>query len=208
MRQILQKLWLVCLFFTANCVFAATQEGTNYTVLPESLAESALVNQDKNVIEVVEFFSYGCPACYSVSDDLSKWESTMPSKVVFRRIPVVFHAGWEPVAKAFYTAEILGVLDKLDGDLFSAIHKERKNLNTKDKIREIFVKNGIDSQKFDSTYDSFAVSRELIEGKTLMRHFKIISIPTVIVNNRYLTSLEMAHSGENLVEVINHLIKQ
>ena len=39
-------------------------------------------------IEVLEFFSYGCPHCSDFHPTVSKWSAALPSDVVFKRVPI------------------------------------------------------------------------------------------------------------------------
>ncbi len=62
-------------------------------------------------IEVVEFFSYGCPHCNDFHPLISKWASKLPADVSFRRVPVSFgRAQWANIGKLYYAAEAIGEL--------------------------------------------------------------------------------------------------
>jgi hypothetical protein len=39
-------------------------------------------------IEVVEFFSWGCPHCYEFYPMLARWTARLPKDVSFKRVPV------------------------------------------------------------------------------------------------------------------------
>lgn len=41
-------------------------------------------------IEVMEFFSYGCPHCADLHPLLKAWAKQLPADVVLRRVPVSF----------------------------------------------------------------------------------------------------------------------
>ena len=64
---------------------AALQEGKQYI----RLKNPQPVETGKK-IEVIEFFSYGCPHCGDLEPVLQGWLKTMPADVEFRRIPVMF----------------------------------------------------------------------------------------------------------------------
>ena len=64
-------------------------------------------------IEVLEFFSYGCPHCAELEPHLDAWLAKAPADVAFRRIPVMFQQRWVPLAKIYYTLDALGVESKL-----------------------------------------------------------------------------------------------
>ncbi len=73
-------------------------------------------------IEVIEFFSYGCPHCGEFEPVLDGWLKTIPSDVQFRRVPVMFQDRWVPLAKIYYTLEALGEEARLSPEVFTAIH--------------------------------------------------------------------------------------
>src|SRR5512143_2816634 len=74
-------------------------------------------------IEVLEFFSYGCPHCGDFEPMLQAWLKTAPADVQFRRVPVMFQDRWVPLGKEYYTLEALGEDARLSPLLFTAIHK-------------------------------------------------------------------------------------
>jgi hypothetical protein len=86
-------------------------------------------NPDK--IEVIEFFWYGCPHCYDFEPVLENWVKSLPKNVEFIRQPAVFSDLWGKHAKAYFTAEALGVVDKIHADFFDAIQNKNKNLKQK-----------------------------------------------------------------------------
>src|SRR3977135_4542127 len=51
-------------------------------------------------IEVIEFFSYGCPHCNDLEPFLQQWVKTLPPDVQFRRVPVMFQDRWKARAQA------------------------------------------------------------------------------------------------------------
>ena len=101
-RQSLAVFLLLLSFGLINSwsVRADIVEGRDYTVVanpqPTESAEK---------IEVLEFFWYGCPHCYSLHPHLKAWLKNMPSDVSFRYVPAILRANWVSGAKLFYTVE-------------------------------------------------------------------------------------------------------
>jgi thiol:disulfide interchange protein DsbA len=56
-------------------------------------------------IEVIEFFSYGCPHCADLEPHLQAWLKRLPPDVQVRRVPVAFQPSWENLARVYYTLE-------------------------------------------------------------------------------------------------------
>ena len=163
-------------------------------------------NQDK--IEVIEFFWYGCPHCYTFEPVLNKWLKTKPDNVEFIRQPAVFSKLWGKHAKAYFVAEALGVEEKVHADLFNAIQNLKLKLTTEDQLAEFFVAHGVDETEFRNTYNSFLVDAKLRQAKAMAARYGITGVPAIIVNGKYKTNGPLAKSQENMIDVMNRLIQQ
>jgi thiol:disulfide interchange protein DsbA len=161
--------------------FAQTA-GKDYTLIAP-----AQPGDDPAKIEVLEFFSYGCPHCSDFYPLVSAWAAKLPSDVVFKRVPVTFgRAAWANIAKLFYTLETTGDLAKLDVDVFKAIHGERINMFDEKTLTEWVVKKGIDPKKFADTFNSFGVQSKVKRGDQLAQAYKIQGVPAIAVGGKYL----------------------
>ena len=157
-------------------------------------------------IEVIEFFWYGCPHCYSLEPAVVSWASKAPKDVVFKRVPAVPSEAWADAAKMFYTLEAMGKLDEYHQKVFDAIHKSNVNLNNK-KIRdEWLAQNGVDPAKFAEMEKSFSVATKVNRAKQLTYAYKVDSVPRVTVNGRYFTSAEKAGGTERIFPIVDQLI--
>jgi len=159
-------------------------------------------------IEVLEFFWYGCPHCYSFEPYLNAWKKSLPSNVEFIRVPAIFRADWEIQARAYYALSNMGVIEDVHEKIFSAIHKDKQRLDKKERIVDFLVKNGIDRKKFLEEYDSFAVDGMVRKAKKKIKAYQIQGVPSVAVNGKYVTSGSMAGSYDNMINIINYLIKK
>ncbi|MEO6068224.1 MAG: thiol:disulfide interchange protein DsbA/DsbL, partial [Gemmatimonadales bacterium] len=81
-----------------------------------------------NKVEVIEFFSYGCPHCHSLQGPLRAWLKRKPPDVEFKRVPAVFQESWVPLARLYFTVEAMGAIDTLHHDVFTAIHDKKVRL--------------------------------------------------------------------------------
>ncbi|MDD2800814.1 MAG: thiol:disulfide interchange protein DsbA/DsbL [Methylobacter sp.] len=158
-------------------------------------------------IEVIEFFWYGCPHCYSFEPSLSKWAKTLPKNVEFIRQPAVFSELWGKHAKAYFTAEALGVVDKVHSDLFDAV-QAKQSLETEDELAKFFAAHGVKDSDFRTNYNSFLVDAKMRQAKTMAARYGVTGVPAIIVNGKYRTNATLAGSQEKMIDVINQLIKQ
>jgi thiol:disulfide interchange protein DsbA len=191
---------LILLFF---CSALLKAESVGYETLSPTQPTH---NPDK--IEIIEFFWYGCPHCYSFEPVLEKWVKSLPKNVEFIRQPAVFSDLWGKHAKAYFTAEALGVVDKVHADFFDAIQNKKQNLETEDQLAKFFVAHGVNEKEFHDTYNSFLVDSKMRQASTMAGRYGVTGVPAIIINGKYKTNGPLAGSHEKMIEIINHLIQQ
>ena len=163
---------------------------------------------DPTKIEVLEFFWYGCPHCYHFEPYIKDWLKTKPANVVFIRQPAIFNPHWAAHAKAFFTAESLGVLDKVHEDFYDAIQNKKETLESEADLAKFFVAHGVKEEDFHKAYKSFAVDAKMRQAETLAPSYGIDGTPTLIVNGKYRIGAGKAKSFEMMIETVKALIKQ
>ncbi len=137
-------------------------------------------------IEVIEFFSYGCPHCADLEPQMQAWLRKLPPDVQFRRVPVAFFAPWENLAKVYYTLEALGEDMRLTPEVFLAIHgPARDNLAKEDRFLAWAAAKGLDRKKVEETYKSFGVAGKVGRAKQIAQTYNIQSVPTIIVDGKF-----------------------
>jgi thiol:disulfide interchange protein DsbA len=199
----MKKLLTIILLMTSSVLYAADfKQGTDY----RAIAVQPTGSGDK--IEVLEFFWYGCPHCYSFEPSIIAWKKSKPANVEFIRVPAVFRPDWEIQARTYYALENMGVVEDVHGKIFKAIHKDKKRLNKKKLIVDFLVENGVNREKFLAEYSSFSVDGKVRKAKKLLKPYQIEGVPTVAVNGKYITSGSMAGSYDNLIKILDYLIKQ
>ena len=179
------------------------QEGVHYERI-----DPAQPTVTGNKVEVRQMFWYGCPHCFRFEPYLERWLRKQPKESEFVRMPAIFRPSWENHARAYYTAELLGVVDKVHMPLFNAIHLEKKHLDTDEQLREFFAKFGVDKIEFTKTFRSFAVETRVRRSKALAQRYAVQGVPVFIVNGKYRVSNRSTGSSANTVKVINYLVKK
>lgn len=198
-------LFICSLSFSA---YAADQfvEGKDYQLIESTQAAE---NNKSEKVEVIEFFSYGCPWCYRLEPMLQTWLKTKGKDIEFQRVPVVFESGWEVYAKAFYAANALGIADKLSPKIFDAIHKENKKLIDEKEMEAFFIANGVSSQDFNSAFRlSPDVDLHINQGLKLMHDYQIYQVPSIVVAKRYKTNPQLAKGDDKrMLAIVDYLIQ-
>lgn len=176
-------------------------EGGHYELLDEV---QAVQTGDK--VEVVEMFWYRCPHCYRLEPYLLDWLKNIPDNAEYVPMPALLNPRWEFDARVYYTFEALGVVDPLHTLYFDAIHKDRRNIDTVEKLAAWAEMNGVDGQAIQNTFNSFAVENKLNLANVMSRKYGITGVPAIIIDGRYRTSVSLAGGHDKLIEVINFLI--
>ena len=161
--------------------------------------------QTGDKIEVLEIFWYGCPQCYDLEPYLEQWLKSKPEDVEFVRVPGILGKGWLAHAKAFYTAEKLGVLEKIHRPLFDAIHKEGEHIMDEKRLKSFFISQGIDGDEFSEIYNSEEIDAKIKQAFILGKNYKITGVPTVIVNGKFRTSASLSGGNAGIINTINEL---
>ncbi len=165
--------------------------------------------QEPGKVEVYEFFWYGCPHCFQFEPYLAKWLENKPDNVEFIRVPAIFNnPHWESQARAYYTAETLGVLDRIHSPLFNAIHEGHQRIYTREALRDFFAEHGVEPETFDKTYDSFAVESKVRRARDLTARSGISGVPATVVNGEYRVGASQAASYKRLIRITDQLAKR
>ncbi|MFT6206436.1 MAG: thiol:disulfide interchange protein DsbA [Colwellia sp.] len=204
MKKLLSLFVMLLLPLMASA--ANYQEGTHYTVVSEQVTKKP---------EVREFFSFYCPHCFRFEPFMASVKKQLPAEVNFEFNHVDFLRGASPVmqqmlSKALVVAEELGMERKLMGALFNYIHVQRAVFTSEKDIRNVFVLNGANGEKFDKLMKSFGVNSKVKQMKKKQDYYAksggLTGVPAVIVNGRY----KIENAGldkENFEADYNNLVK-
>lgn len=180
MRTHARTLVLLAVALLAPAVHAQV-EGQDYTKLTPPQT-----SQTKGKIEVIEFFSFGCPHCFHMEPLISKWEAELPSNAVLVKVPVSFgRREWGQLVRAYYTLEATGDLARLSHPLFKAIHEEKKPLYDEDSLAAWAGENGLNAGKFREVFNSFDVTTKASRAEQLSRNYKVQGVPNIVVAGKY-----------------------
>ena len=144
-------------------------------------------------IEVIEFFSYGCPHCADLEPILQGWMKTMPADVQLRRIPVMYQDRWIPLAKIYYTLDALGEEKRLSPEVFSALHARGMSLWQDKTFFDWAASQGIDRKKVEDMYNSFAISGKVNRARQAAEAYQVQSVPTFVVDGKFVTYKVSTH---------------
>jgi thiol:disulfide interchange protein DsbA len=204
-RQALAVFFLVFSFGLFNPAGASAEivEGKDYTALTKP---QPAAGGDK--IEVLEFFWYGCPHCYSLHPHLKTWLENIPGDVSFQYVPAILRPNWVPAAKIFYAIEALGITGSLHDKIYDAIHRDKIDLNNESVLFDWVEKQGIDRKKFENTYQSFAVQNQVSRSTQMSRQYQLTGVPALVINGKYLTSGRMGSTPQDTIKTLDALLEK
>lgn len=181
------------------------EEGKHYLVL-----SSPQPTNSGGKIEVVEVFSYACPHCAHFQPYVDQLKASLPKEAVFTYLPAVFNPSWEPFARAFLTAQSLGVLDRSHQALFDAIHRDRKLFQTIEDLATFYSTYDIKPEGFISTAQSMVIQSQLAKSMEQVRNYQIEGTPTLIVSGKYRIAAdpEKGVGYPEMIEIANYLVKK
>ena len=194
---------LAAVAFASGNAAAQLVEGKNYA----RIANPQPVETGRK-IEVIEFFSYGCPHCAELEPHLDAWLAKAPQDVAFRRVPVMFQQRWVPLAKIYYTLDALGVESKLSPEVFRAIHGSNVALWDTPKFYDWAATKGVDRKKVEEVFTSFAIDGRMKRAMQLAQQYNIQSVPTVIVDGKFVTSSDRVGTHAQLPGAIEELVNK
>jgi protein dithiol oxidoreductase (disulfide-forming) len=150
-------------------------------------------------IEVVEFFSFSCPACRAFEPILQGWKKSMPADVQLRRVHVNFLQHGPQISKILYTLEALGDVESHVPAVFDAIQRDNKKLQDKDAFYAWAASRNLDAAKVKAAYEGFSVDSKVKRSDQMGKAFGIESVPMVVVDGKFVTGPGMLGNDMNRV---------
>ena len=174
-------------------------------------------------IEVLEAFNYGCPYCNLFNPLIRQFKRTLPANAQLTFLPVSFRPAedFPMFARAFCTAEVLGLVDQTHDAMFDAVwktgelsiedpqtHRLRSPLPSLEEAARFYNRRtGVPVDKFLATAKSFAVDLKLKADDALAVAYHVPSTPALIINGKYLVSAEATGgANEKMIAIARWLV--
>ncbi len=174
--------------------------GKDYFVI-----EPAQPTSSGDKIEVLEVFGYSCSHCASFEPKIAAWKKTLGADVSFNYMPAMFGGIWETFARAYYTAETMGILDKTHEAMFKAVHVE-KTIAAVEDISAFYASHGVNAEEFAATMNSFAVNAKVGRSQQQVPRYGVSSTPTMIVAGKYRIEANAPNTHERMLQVADFLL--
>ena len=174
-------------------------------------------------IEVLEVFSYACPACNQFRSFANAIKSNLPANAEMRYLPAAFRADedWPVFQRAFFAAQSLGLVDKTHDAMFDAVWKDgslkindpvtRRLVNplpTIEDVAKFYANYGVKAEDFVGVANSFAVNTKMKRADAQIKAYGVDSTPTIIVNGKYRLTGVSAGGWDKVPLLVKYLVEQ
>ena len=202
---------------TAN---AATYEaGKHYDLLPQAQR----TNVAPGKVEVMEVFSYGCPACDHFQATMKKLKAALPANAQLVYLPASWNApeNWPTFQRAYLTAKSLGVAEKAHDQMFDAIWntgelgilegtttgRPKSNLPTIEDIARFYQRTtGANPADFVAASKSFSVDLKMRQADAQIIAMKVTGTPTLVVNGKYRLNNDYLKTADDVIGLVKFLV--
>lgn len=199
----MKKFALLCFTFVMSTFAHAAdfKEGTDYFVVSKVASKKP---------EVVEYFSFLCPACYRFEPLVDNLKKTLPTDVDFRKNHTETLGGNVGVvmAKAYGLSKLLKNEDVMVPKIFQAVHVTRMPIASMNDIKPLFMDAGVSEKKFNSGAKSFKLKRVAQQMRQNTKQFRITGVPTFIINGKYQVNNKAIDSEQKFNELVNFLVQK
>jgi thiol:disulfide interchange protein DsbA len=178
------------------------EEGLHYTIIDQQQGRSKQPGLKKN--EVVEYFSFSCPGCFSFEPSIKALVDSQAS-INFRRVHMPYGGQRAKLSqKAFVLMELLNA-DEYKDTIFSRIHVKRNLFDNDEEIVEFFQELGYERARLEQVMRSFSADTMIRKMNKEASQLKISSVPSVIVNGKYKIIIRSLSSPQDLPLVVSYL---
>lgn len=181
----------------ATPVTAEYIEGRDYTVLPTAFPEG--------VAPVLEFFYYGCRACYYLVDEISEWSKASNTPVAL--VPAHTETSLVDSARLFHTFNVINRSDLYIYG-YSLFQQENPTLQGEARINALLDEHKVDQALFWQAWASDEVNQLLAGSYQLTKLAGIESTPSFIIAGKYRVELGVIDGTEGLFGLLSYLVNK
>lgn len=207
----------VCLFSLSSVNAAEFREFEDFNVVSLNSKQKKVLDKhyslsNKNKVQVITFFSYGCYWCSQINDPIFDWVDKHSDKVEYFKYPVGFNKLSRELGKFYYIARDTGQEQKMDRVIFDATHIRRMRVWKPEVMKEILQNEAsLASADFDKKYNSEDLENKVDFAGEMADAFDIVATPVIIISGPkgiYSTTLAKTRGKDKLMDVISYLVKQ
>lgn len=180
--------------------------GTHYNIVADTASEQK---------EVIEYFSFWCPACYRFEMIIDEIKPQLANDVAFRKVHVNFMSFTtqeiqEQATKAMLIGRSLGTEELMNAAIFAHIHEQGQKIEGLNDLKQIFISYDIPAVDFESTLSNAELTDTFKRNNNDISEFKehLQSVPNIIVNGKYQAIFTREMTVQDIVDLVNWLSQQ
>ena len=217
-RSIALLLPLAIFTLAAGARAATWTEGVQYARITP--AQQITVPAGK--VEVLEVFSYGCPACNAFQPTMDKLRHALPANAQLAFLPAAFNPAedWPMFQRAFLAAQALGIAERTHQAMYDAVWKSgelgiivpgtnrlKSPLPSIADAASFYARvAGINPQQFLAMANSFGIDSKMRAADAQIVAMHVDSTPTLIVNGKYRVIRDELKNNDELIELVRYLV--
>ncbi len=185
---------------SATASGAEYKEGVNYEIRGNTPSAQK---------EIREFFSFWCGHCYGLQPTFHKIEDYFAGQALFVKNPVGLIGGrMGPVSQqGFAVASLMRLEDKYTAELFDEMHVQGNIPRSEQDFIDFFGEHlGLPADKVKRDLNSFPVIGMVAGFDKAVEDAGIDAVPELLINGRYLVTMESVNSDEELIDLIAYLL--
>jgi thiol:disulfide interchange protein DsbA len=193
-------------------------EGTHYDVLDQTQPTTVPAGK----VEVLEVFSYACPACNAFQPIVKQLERSLPRNAQMAFLPASFipTEDWPMFQRAYFAAQSLGIAKRTHQAIYDAVWKtgelatvdrqtariKRPAPSIEDAANYYARLTGVSAQTFLAAARSFGVETRMRAADDQITAMQVQGTPTLILAGKYRVNLQSLHSIGEVIPLVNFLV--
>lgn len=185
-------------------------EGKDYRVLEQAIEVADFEPVPAAGGFIIEFLWPGCPHCQHFNPTIVAYDLEHTDVTVIKRAAPA-NERWALDARVFYALRAIG--HSLDDELlgyYETVRENHERLPTQEDINAFLAEHGVDLVAFQQAYDNSGITDKLRVVLQDMMDADISSVPTLVVNGKYVVTAPAPHSQEEskrYFALLNHLLQ-
>jgi protein dithiol oxidoreductase (disulfide-forming) len=172
-------------------------------------------------IEVLEVFSYACPACNAYRPTIELLRKNLPANAQLAYLPAAFIPAedWPMFQRAYFAAQALGIAERTHQQMYDAVWKSGELATTDSRTHalkspqptieqaaQLYARwTGVKPADFLAMAQSFSIASKMSAADEQIGVMQALSTPTIVVNGRYRIAA-MNQGADRLVPLVRFLV--
>lgn len=191
--------------------------GRDYFVLDQPQRTSVAAGK----IEVLEVFSYGCPACNAFEPTLELLKKGLPPNAQLAYLPAAFipAEAWPMFQRAYLAAQALGIAERTHQQMYDAVwktgelatsdrrtHQLKSPQPTIEQAAQAYARwTGVKPEDFLAMARSFTIAGRMRAADEQIVAMQVPSTPCIIVNGHYRIA-DSSQTASRLIALVGFLV--